>query len=131
MRVLFYDGTCALCHGAVGFILPRLRTSSRLTFAPLQGNVAAHLLRGSIQSYDPEAVVLFDRGQIWTGAEAVLRCAADLRAPFRLLLQTGFLVSPRYRARLYRWIAQNRMGWFGRATRCRLPDQKMRWRMLN
>ncbi|MBI1317010.1 DUF393 domain-containing protein [bacterium] len=130
-RVLFYDGNCALCHGAVGFLLPRLRTASRLTFAPLQGTAAAHLLGSSIRPSDPEAVVLFDRGQIWSGAEAILHCASDLRAPFRPLLQAGYLISPGLRARLYRWIAHNRIGWFGRASHCPLPDKKRRWRLLS
>ena len=32
---LFYDGTCALCHGAVRFVLARDRDGSAFRFAPL------------------------------------------------------------------------------------------------
>ena len=43
--LLLYDGVCALCNGAVRFVIKRDRTRT-LRFAPLQGVTAKRLLEG-------------------------------------------------------------------------------------
>src|SRR5260370_38681135 len=35
--VLYYDGHCGLCHGAVKFVLKNDRSGTAFRFAPLQG----------------------------------------------------------------------------------------------
>ena len=40
MKIIFYDGDCALCHRMVQFILAR-DSKFLFSFAPLQGETAA------------------------------------------------------------------------------------------
>ena len=46
-RLVLYDGVCALCNGLVKFVVKRDRRD-RFRFAPLQGERARAIVRGSL-----------------------------------------------------------------------------------
>jgi predicted DCC family thiol-disulfide oxidoreductase YuxK len=55
--VLFYDGGCGLCHGAVRLLL-RLDAAGRLRFAPLGGATFTALVPEGVRAALPDSLVL-------------------------------------------------------------------------
>ena len=55
--ILFYDGGCGLCHGAVLFTLKRDRKAA-FRFAPLQGETLQELLPEAVRAALPDSLVL-------------------------------------------------------------------------
>lgn len=83
---LFYDGSCALCHGLVRFILmhDRRQDACAIRVAPLQGSTAAHRLAHAQPL--PDSVILLDEtGQLFTRSTTVWRVLDDLGGRWRIL----------------------------------------------
>jgi predicted DCC family thiol-disulfide oxidoreductase YuxK len=57
--ILFYDGTCALCHGFVQWVLAR-DPAGDIQFAPLGGATFRRLVPDSQQRGLPDSVVIRD-----------------------------------------------------------------------
>jgi predicted DCC family thiol-disulfide oxidoreductase YuxK len=120
--LLLFDGECGLCTSSVRFILKRDRTGE-LRFASLQSDVGRRLL--SERGMDPEElstlVLVDERGEVALRSTAALRVAsAHMRFPWRLA--GVFLIVPRFlRDAVYRFVAKNRIKWFGTADACELP----------
>ena len=55
--ILFYDGDCGLCHGAVLFVLKRDK-AALFRFAPLQGGTLAELVPPETRAALPDSLVL-------------------------------------------------------------------------
>ena len=69
--ILFYDGTCGLCHGAVLFVLKRDK-AGRFRFAPLQGETLAELTPEDVRVALPDSLVLREPdGRLFTRSSAV------------------------------------------------------------
>ncbi len=82
--VLFYDGWCGLCHGAVRFLLAE-EARGVLRFSPRQGNTMARKIDASTRSRLPDSVVLLtENGQIFVRSAAVLVAAEGLGGWWRL-----------------------------------------------
>jgi len=132
--VVFFDGTCGLCHRSVAFLLDRDR-DGQLRFAHLQGGLAARLLAPEMRDIGPDgSVVLFEPaagGRVSRRSEAVLRALAHLPPPWRWL---GALATIRPFLPLadvaYRFVVHRRAAWFGRGDQCALPDARLRARFL-
>ena len=127
--ILFFDGGCALCHGAVRRLL-RWERSDRLNappirFAPLNGPTAESLRSAGQLPVSQEAVVL------WTGTET-LEGEAAAGAALDAIGRTGwagaFRILPRPLRRAgYRMTARNRHRWFGRMPEgCPMPAEPHR-----
>lgn len=128
-RVLLYDGTCGLCHGAVRFLLRRDH-DAQLTFAPLQGVTAASLKeRYPVIPEDVSTLVLVEDGEVHLRSRAVFRSLRQLGQPWRLL--SGLRWLPRSLTDLvYRAVAALRYRLFGRRELCELPSPEQRERFL-
>jgi predicted DCC family thiol-disulfide oxidoreductase YuxK len=139
--VVLFDGVCNFCNGAIQFIVDRERTQD-LCFAPLQSEVARRLLEGAfgkaqaellqggaIGSGDPDSIVVIEGSRGYTHSLAALRIARHLRAPWRWALAFG-VVPQRLLDIAYRFFAQNRYRWFGKAHTCRVPTAELRTRFL-
>jgi predicted DCC family thiol-disulfide oxidoreductase YuxK len=57
-ELLFYDGHCALCHGAVKFVLKRDRSGGAFRFAPLQGETFQSRVSASQRATVPDSIVV-------------------------------------------------------------------------
>lgn len=132
--VVFFDGTCGLCHRSVAFLLARDREGS-LRFAHLQGQLAARILADADRDVGPGgSVVLLEPRpgggfRISRRSEAVLRALRHLPAPWHWL---GALAGVRPLLPLadvvYRFVVQRRIAWFGGTEACALPDARLRAR---
>ena len=119
--VLFFDGGCALCHGAVRRLLRWEREShAGLRFAPLDGPTADALRQQGQLPDHREAVILWTVEGAIEG-EAAVGLALDLIGrPWRARA-FRLLPSPLRRAG-YRLTARNRHRWFGRVPEgCPMP----------
>lgn len=131
--IIFFDGVCNLCNGAVNFIIDR-DTNGYFRFAPLQSTAADRLLSDpsvSVQDDgDPRSLVLVESGEIYLRSTAALRIARRLDGPWPLLY--GAMILPRrVRDALYDGIATRRYSWFGRRSQCRRPTSEIKERFLD
>ena len=126
---LFYDGTCALCHGFVRWVLARDR-NARFQFAPLHGETFAQMVPPEQRAGLPDSVVVRDdAGALHVESDAVVfvlralgrhRSAALLGALPRPLRDFG-----------YRLIARVRYALFGRKEElCPVVPPELRERFL-
>jgi predicted DCC family thiol-disulfide oxidoreductase YuxK len=133
--IVFYDGTCGLCHRSVSFLLDH-DPAGALRFARLEGDLARQLLAPEDRDVgEGGSVVLFEPaagGRVSRRSEAVLRALGYLPAPWRPLaaLAGVRLLRPALDAG-YRFVARRRERWFGRAEACPLPDPLLRERFLD
>jgi predicted DCC family thiol-disulfide oxidoreductase YuxK len=121
--VLLFDGPCALCQGAVRWLMRRDR-GMRLRYSPLQGDWAQEWKRryapGDVW---PDEVILVAGEQHWIGADAIGKCLHLLPFPYPQLGCTYAYLPGR--KKIYRWLAQHRYTWFGKKeellTTCPAP----------
>jgi predicted DCC family thiol-disulfide oxidoreductase YuxK len=127
--ILFFDGVCNLCNGAVQTIIQNDRRGE-LKFASLQSELAAELLPPL--GVDPEALnslVLYHHGRAYTKSDGALRTARLMGGNFAYL--DYLRVFPAFiRDAVYSFIARNRYRWFGREESCILPKPEWRDRFL-
>ncbi len=125
--ILFFDGGCALCHGAVRRLI-RWESAplQTLRFAPLDGATAKTMRTQGALSHEQNAVVL------WT-PDAVLSGEAAAGAALKLIGRTGWasafgMLPKPLRMAGYRFTARHRHNWFGRVSEsCPLPASPQRF----
>lgn len=125
VRIVFYDGVCALCNYSVQFILKR-DPEAHFKFAPIQSESARN--RGiPNETEDPYSLFLFDNGQLFEKSDAVLRIARHLSWPWKIAWYFRF-VPRRLRDYVYDFIASHRYRWFGKYGACPVPEPEVRSR---
>lgn len=118
--VIFFDGFCNLCNGAVQFILKQDRKDV-FRLAALQSDAAAsYLVHNRIENIGADSIVLFEDGKIYTRSTAALRIARRLSGAWPALY--AFILIPRFiRDFFYDLIAKNRYKVWGKRDTCMLP----------
>ena len=132
--LVLFDGTCALCHGWVKFVLRR-DPAGRFRFAALQSPVGADLLaRHGLPSGFLGSVLLVE--SVGTPGErvhlrswAALRILSGLGGVWRLARCLEWIPGG-WRDAVYDAIAARRHRWFGTADACVLMRQEWRDRFL-
>lgn len=127
--VVFFDGVCNLCSGAVQFILKR-ECAPTLSFAPLQGSTFA-TVQGEPLKSTPDSILFWEGGVLYRESDAVLRISRHLKQPWRALGYLGYILPRFLRDALYRFIARNRYRWFGKKEACYLPTPELKKRFLD
>ena len=128
--LLLYDGICALCNGAVTFVLKRDR-SRAVRFAPLRGETAASQLRDRHDLAGIDSMVWIDaNGQAFTRSAAVLAVARYLGGGWAAWAALARIVPLPVRDGLYTLVAHVRYRVFGRYDACPVPPQEYRDRFL-
>ncbi len=128
--IVFFDGVCNLCNGAVNWLIDR-DTHHRLYFAPLQGETFAVLQEGTnITPDDLSTIVLWSEGRFTTHSEAVLRTCSALGGVWRLA-GVGLVIPAFLRDGAYRFIARHRYQWFGTTDACRVPTTELAKKFLH
>ncbi len=125
--LVFYDGLCGLCHKSVQWILKHDHRE-KFRFATLQGDLAQQYLSPE-QTKKLESVVVISRGKVFAESAAFFEIAGQLGGWPSLL--RVFSILPKFLTnRIYRFIARNRYGWFGKFDSCPIPEPKVRSRFL-
>lgn len=126
--ILFYDGTCGLCHRAVAWTLRHDRRSV-FRFAPLQGSTYAGLDRADAPR-DLSTLVVLIGDDLLVRSDAVLAILRRCGGGWRALGVAAGLVPRPLRDAVYDAVARRRLAWFGPADACALPGPESRGRFL-
>jgi predicted DCC family thiol-disulfide oxidoreductase YuxK len=128
--LLLYDGVCALCNGAVTFVLKRDR-SRAVRFAPLQGETAARLLAERPELTGIDSMVWIDRnGRAYTRSGAALAIARHAGGGWAATATLARIFPAVLRDAIYDLVARWRYRVFGRYDACPLPPSEHRSRFL-
>jgi len=125
IHLIFYDGTCGMCHHIVQFLLKHDKKNI-FVFAPLQGETAHQLLNNWRTTHpDADTIVLLenyrdqDNKHIYIFAKAALRICWLLGGMWKILGVISFLPPFLYNW-AYRWVARHRFQWFEKQS-CLIP----------
>ncbi len=128
--VLLFDGVCSLCDASVQFVIDRDQTAL-FRFASLQSEVGQRLAaEHGLAVGDLDTVMLIADGRAFVRSDAVIGVAARLGRPWSWLRIMRAVPRP-LRDALYRFVARNRLHWFGRRDDCRIPTPDLRARFLD
>lgn len=118
--LIVFDGACVMCSANARFVLRHdRRRQFRLTTA--QGPLGEALYRHFGLRADEEGTILVVQGgRVLTDSDAVLAIPAGLGWPWRIAAALRIVPRP-LRDRIYRWVARNRLRWFGRLETCWVP----------
>lgn len=128
--VIFFDGMCNLCNGAVQFVIER-DNNNIFKFAALQSDFAKlELLKFTLAVGQGGSFVLLEHGKVYEQSTAALKVARKLNGLWPLLY--GFIVVPAFiRNAVYSYIARNRYKWFGKKESCWVPTPDLRSKFLD
>jgi predicted DCC family thiol-disulfide oxidoreductase YuxK len=122
--ILFFDGYCNLCNGAVRFVLNNEK-SQMLEFASLQGQTAQKLLPTSL----PDSLVMWVDGKMYVESSAALKLIPYLKWYFQVL-RILWIFPAVIRNAVYRFIAKYRIRWFGSSPYCAVMQPQWKDRFL-
>lgn len=128
--VLFFDGVCNLCNGAVQFIIRHDR-EAKIHFASLQSALGKEARKAVLASKGkvPDSLIFLDEGIYYTESEAALRVAAYLDGGWKTLRHLR--VFPKFlRDAVYALVAKSRYRLFGKRRACMLPTPELKSRFL-
>jgi predicted DCC family thiol-disulfide oxidoreductase YuxK len=127
--VLFFDGVCHLCNGAVDWVIQN-ETKHSISFAPLQGKTAEEKLSTEDRKNLETLIVVTEKNEVLKRSDAVIFILSRMSGLAWLL---GFFLKliPRFlRDAGYNFVAKNRYRWFGRRESCRLPTPREKGLLL-
>lgn len=128
--ILFFDGHCNLCSGAVQWFLKRDKKEV-LRFASLQSDLAAEILPpAGVNPTELSSLVLYQDGKAYTHSTGALRAYQLLGGVYGPLSTAGLLFPRFLRDGVYDFIARNRYRWFGRSEECWLPRPEWKARFV-
>lgn len=126
--ILFFDGNCGLCNRSVKFVLKKEKDHA-LLFSPLQSDFAKKTLAPFNLENKLDSLVLLENGKVYTESSGALRVTKYLRRLWPLMM--AFLIVPPFiRNAVYKYIAKNRITWFGTADYCEMMTPELKKRFL-
>jgi predicted DCC family thiol-disulfide oxidoreductase YuxK len=127
---LFYDGSCALCHWAVRFVLARDPEGRAFRFAPLESDAFRGAVPEAVRASLPDSfVVETSDGRLLTRSAAVLHVLDRCGGPWRVLGRAARIVPRALRDGLYDFVARVRYRVFGREPQaCPVIPKELRSR---
>ena len=123
--VLFFDGDCAFCSKSVRQVV-KFDKHQRVSFAPLQGKLAAEMgfARHAAESGGTMVLLRESDGKVFTRSDALIELARALGGGWRIFTLARFIPRP-LRDWVYRWVADHRYLFMGKADACSLPDPEL------
>ncbi|RYD41844.1 MAG: DUF393 domain-containing protein [Verrucomicrobiaceae bacterium] len=127
--VLFFDGDCAFCSKGVRKVF-QLDPRGRVSFAPLQGKLAAEMGFTCHAARQGGTMILLREsdGKIFRKSDALIELARVLGGWWRLTRIARFIPKP-LRDTVYSWMADNRYRFMGKSDSCQLPDPELARRL--
>ena len=136
MKVIFFDGECLLCSGAVRWA-HRLDRNDQLWFAALESQFAAdhrEALGLPVAGENAETFAFWDQEAgpqaLTIKSEGALTLCRELGGVWAGLGALASLVPLRFRDFIYDLITRNRRTLFGSSEGCQLPPESLRGRVL-
>jgi len=128
--IIFFDGVCNLCSGAVQKIITYDKNNIFL-FASLQSQTADKLLKEfKTQNPKVDSIILLQNNKISTKSRAVLNIAKQFNFPYNLAY--GLIIIPTFISNFfYDIVAKNRYKWFGQKEECWIPTPQIKAKFLH
>jgi predicted DCC family thiol-disulfide oxidoreductase YuxK len=130
-EIIFYDGHCALCHGAVKFVLKHDRSGNAFRFAPLQGaTFQSRVPAGQRAGLPDSVVVLTEDGALLLRSNAFLHILRRLGGAWKAFGSVLNVIPRPLRDVVYDFVARVRYRVFGtRVDVCPIvpPDWRARF----
>ncbi len=125
--IIFFDGICNLCNGAINFIIDRDK-KGHFKIAPLQSKVAENYIPKQIIE-NTDSIILWDADHLYSKSTAALKIARHLDGAWKGLYV--LIIIPKFiRDFVYDIIAKKRYKWFGKRDSCRMPTKDIKNRFL-
>lgn len=119
--ILFFDGVCNLCNGAVDFFIYKDK-KRKIHYAPLQGSYAHKILdKSRLEKLD--TVVLVHNDKVYLKSQAIIQSLILLGFPYYLAIILK-LIPTFISDKVYDFVALNRYSFFGKQDTCRLPTEE-------
>lgn len=129
--IMLYDGECAMCTGAVQFVLDHEREPTFL-FASLQSpRGRRELARFGLDTERFDSFVVVEGDQCFVKMRASLRLGHHIGGPFRVAARLASVTPLPLGDAIYSWVFRNRITWFGRANNCRVTDDVTKARFVD
>ena len=113
--MIFYDGTCALCHGTVKFVLKHDQSGQAFRFAPLQGTTFESMVPLNQRTSLPDSIVVRTcEGKLLVRSDASLHILRRLGGSWSSLASILSVIPRPLRDAGYDFIAAIRYRVFGR-----------------
>ena len=124
--IVLIDGDCALCVGLVEWLGKRIPTQQlnpeHIMFVPGESDWGTELLaEAGVTGFD--SVVVLNNGHVLQEGDAVLALAEVLPRRWEVLATLGKVVPRGLRNVVYRWVARNRITWFGLKEVCAIDSR--------
>jgi predicted DCC family thiol-disulfide oxidoreductase YuxK len=114
-EVLFYDGHCGLCHGAVKFVLEYDRSGTAFRFAPLQGETFLQRVPPEQRAGLPDSVaVQVGDGSLLVRSNAFIHILRRLGGGWKIMAAIVAVIPRPWRDMAYNFVARVRHRAFGR-----------------
>lgn len=124
-RIIFFDGVCNLCNGAVQFVI-EWDIKNYFKFAALQSDFSKNKLAPfKLNVKQGDSFVLLENGKVYEQSTAALRVAKKLKGLWPALY-VFIIVPPFIRDWIYKFIARNRYKWFGKQESCWVPTPELK-----
>lgn len=123
--IVFFDGYCNLCNGAVNFILKE-DLSKKIKFAALSGTTAQTLL-----STNDNSTIIFLVNGVELKRSAAVFALLDYLSPKWKFLKILKAFPNDILDNIYDVISKNRYKWFGQKDYCRMPTALEKKRFLD
>ena len=130
--ILFFDGDCGLCNGAIRFLIKRDK-HKHLYFAPLQGVTAQAIL--PLKYRQTLSTIVYHRStsvnpqKLLVRSNAVLQALVDIGGVSYFLAKISRLFPLIFRDWCYDYIANRRHRFF-KNNSCKLPTREEHARIL-
>lgn len=130
-EVVFFDGACGLCHGAVRFVVRRDH-AARFAFAPLAGTTAAATFTAEERAALPDSLVVRTAdGRTLVRSDAVVHLLRGLGSPWRAVGRALGAIPRPLRDAGYRAVARVRRSLWSRPPgACPVVAPALRSRLL-
>jgi predicted DCC family thiol-disulfide oxidoreductase YuxK len=127
--IIAYDGECMLCSRSIRFLAEH-DPKRRLRFVTLQSRLGREI-EAAATGETLNTVVAKKDGKVFTYSDAVLEILKTLGGSWAILGTLGFVLPRGLRDRAYRFVANHRYRWFGKADICSLPSEALRERLID
>ena len=129
--ILFYDGVCALCNGAVTFVLKRDATRA-VRFAALQGETAKAYLASHPGLDGVDSMIWAEAGGApKVRSDAAIAIGRHVGGAWGVLAAIASIVPRFLRDAVYDFVARIRYKTFGKYDACPIPPREERGRFLS
>ena len=117
-QTILFDGVCNLCNFSVGFIKKRDK-KNLFKFIALQTEKGKQMRQKFNFPQDIDSIILIENESVFTESDAAIEILCQMPIPWNWFVVLK-IIPKKWRDKIYKGIAKNRYGWFGKSQVCRI-----------